>query len=525
MQFTRSKVQITIARWATLLCCLGLLLFATKGNSQTAGTANIQGVVTDATGSIIQNASVTATNEATQVKHTGKTDASGRYGFPNISIGTYAVSVVAPGFKEYVQSHIVLDVGSSIAVNVTMAVGTTQQKIEVQATSIALQTEDVSLKQTVTENTILGMPLNGRQVSSLITVTGAAVNANTNGDVTGSKNFQTAYEVSIAGGQGNATDYRLDGADNNNYQTNTGLAIPFPDAVSQFSVETTALNATSGLHPGGLVNVVTRSGSNQWHGSAFEFIRNNYIDATNFFSTSKDTLHQNQFGGTFGGKIITDKLFFFGGYQHLKSDQAQANKTAYVPTAANLLGDFSATESTACQAKAIQLLNPQTGAILSNNQISPAYFNASSLLFENYLPKATNSCGLVTYSIPLDQSENQIITRVDATINKKNSLYGRYFLDGYVTPAFYSPTNILITGPSGNYERDQSFTLAETYVINQSMVNTFHATFTRQRNNRGPDPAGVNMSAFKVNVYQAFPVGTGVTASNKWGGRECRCFL
>ena len=314
---------------------------------------------------MIQNASVTATNMATLVKHTTVTDGSGIYSFPNLSIGTYSVGIVAPGFKQHILSHIILDVGSSIAVNVTMAVGTTQQKVEVQATALALQTQDVSLKQTIGESTILNMPLNGRQVSSLITVTGGAVNANTNGDVTGSKNFQTAYEVSIAGGQGNQTDYRLDGADNNNYQTNTGLALPFPDAVAQFSVQTTALSATSGLHPGGLVNVVTRSGSNEWHGSVFEFIRNNAIDATDFFSTKKDTLHQNQFGGTFGGKIIPNKLFFFAGYQRLTSNQSQSLTTAHVPTAANLAGDFSATESAACQAKPIQLLNPLTGAIES----------------------------------------------------------------------------------------------------------------------------------------------------------------
>jgi hypothetical protein len=508
-----------------MFCCLNLALFAPKIVSQTAGTASIQGMVMDGSGAVIQGATVTATGTATQVKHIAHTDGNGLYSFPNISIGAYTVDVAAPGFKHYSQSNIVLDVGSSIAVNVTMSVGEAQQNVEVQATGLALQTEDVSLKQTVDENTITDMPLNGRQVSALITVTGGAVNANTNGDVTGSKNFQTAYEISIAGGQGNATDYRLDGADNNNYQTNTGLAIPFPDAVAQFSVETTALSATSGLHPGGLVNAVTRSGSNQWHGSAFEFIRNNAIDATNFFSTKKDTLHQNQFGGTFGGKIIPGKLFFFGGYQRLKSDQAQALTTAYVPTAANLMGDFSATESTACQAKAIQLLNPLTGDVLTNNQINPSYFNSSSIALDKYLPPATNACGLATYAIPLQQGENQIVARVDSTINNKNSLYGRYFLDGYTTPAFYSPTNILLTSQSGNYERAQAFTLAETYIVNQSMVNTFHASFTRQRNNRGPDPAGINATAWGINVYQAYPVGTSVSASNDWGTGGTEAFF
>ena len=508
-----------------LVACLSVLIAVLTApcliKAQIAGSANLQGTVTDPTDALIVDAPVVATNEAAGVKHETKTGASGLYSFPNLAIGTYTIDVSAVGFQHYRQTGIVLDVGSSIAVNVKVAIGQEGQTVQVEASALALQTEDVSLKQTVDENTIVDMPLNGRQVSSLIAVTGGAVNANTNGDVTGSKNFQTAYEFSIAGGQGNATDYRLDGADNNNYQTNTGLAIPFPDAVAQFSVETTALDATSGLHPGGLVNVVTRSGSNQWHGSAFEFIRNNIIDARNFFSVSKDTLHQNQFGGTFGGRVIPNKLFFFGGYQHLKSAQNQSLSTAYVPTAANLQGDFSASDPS------IHLVDPLTGILLINNKYSdtPGVTwspNASALALDKYLPPATAANGLATYAIPLQANENQIITRVDGTINQKNSLYGRYFLDGYVTPAFYSPTNILFTSQPGNYERDQAFTFGDSYIIDKSMVNTFHATFTRQRNDRGPNPAGINASAWGVNVYQAYPVGSNVTVSSKWatGGVE-----
>jgi hypothetical protein len=522
MGFNGSKYPARGTRCITVLSGLALLLFAARVNAQTAGTGNIQGVVEDATGAVIPNASVTATDTDTQVKHTASTDANGLYGFPNLSIGTYTVDVAVRGFKHYHQSNIVLDVGSSIAINVAMAVGEEEQSVVVQASGLALQTEDVSLKQTVDQDTISELPLNGRQVSSLITVTGGAVNANTNGDVTGSKNFATSVQVAIGGGQGNATDYRLDGGDHNDYQTNINLPFPFPDAVAQFTVETTALGATSGLHPGGLVNAVTRSGSDQWHGSGFEFIRNNFIDATNFFSTQKDTLHQNQYGGTFGGKIIPRKLFFFGGYQRLSNDQSQALTTAYVPTAANLAGDFSATESAACQPQAIQLVNPQTGDILPNNQINPSYFNATALALDKYLPPATNECGLATYAIPSKVEENQFITRVDSIINEKNSLYGRYFLDGYTAPAFYSPTNILITSQSGNDERAQSLTLGETYIINRAMVNSFHATGTRVRNNRGPDLAGINASAWGVNIYQAYPVGTSVTATNDWatGGTE-----
>lgn len=507
-------------RWIALFG-MAIMMLALRGNSQTAGTGNIQGVVTDTTGAVIQNASVTAINPATQVKHTANTDGNGLYSFPNLAIGSYTVEVTASGFNRYRLSNIILDVGSSIAVNVSMKIGGAEQTVEVQATDLSLQTEDSTLKQTVDENTLMEMPLNGRQMTSLITLMGGAVNANENNDVQGSKTFYSSAVISIAGGQGNFTDYRLDGGDHNDYMTNINLPFPFPDAVAQFSVETTDMGAQSGLHPGGLVNVVTRSGTNKWHGSAFEFIRNDYIDATNFFSTSKDALHQNQFGGTFGGRIIRDKLFFFGGYQRTESHQSQSLTPAYVPTAANLLGDFSVTESTACQPTAIQLVDPQTGTLLVNNKYSATAGvtwnpNVQALALDKYLPTSTNACGLVTFAIPNQTAENQIVTRVDATINPKNSLYGRYFLDGYQHPAFYSPTNILITGQTGNYERVQGLTLGETYVLTPKMVNSFHATGTIRDINRGPSATGINPGTLGINMYSTAPVSLNLQVTNKW---------
>ncbi len=502
--------------------CLLVLLAATictiagRSYAQTAGTGSIQGSVTDQTGAVIPNTRVTATAVETQVKHTGTTDGSGLYSFPNLPIGTYLVEADASGFQHYQQSNIVLDVGSSIAVNVSMRPPGVQQVVEVHASDLALQTEDSTLKQTVDQKTLTELPLNGRQMTDLVTLMGGAVNANEGNDVQGSKTFYSSAVISVAGGQGNFTDYRLDGGDHNDYMTNINLPFPFPDAVAQFSVETTDLGAQSGLHPGGLVNVVTRSGSNQWHGSAFEFIRNNYIDATNFFSTSKDTLHQNQFGGTFGGRIIPDKLFFFAGYQRLNNSQSQALIPAYVPTAANLAGDFSATESAACQATPIQLTNPQTGALLPDNHIDPTYFNSTALALDKYLPKPTNECGLVTFAIPNKVTENQFVTRVDSTINAKHSLYGRYWIDDYQHPAFYSPTNILITGQTGNYERAQALTIGETYVLSSHLVNTFHATGTRRRINRGPASTGINPATLGIDIYSTAPVDLNLQVTNKW---------
>ncbi len=519
MHFVVRKSLWTTTLRIVVLFGVALFALAAESNAQTAGTGSIQGVVTDPTGAFIQKAIVTVTNTASQTKHTDSTESNGLFSFPNLEIGTYTVEVVATGFQSYRQSNVALEVGSSIAVNVTMTVGTTDQTVEVQASGIALQTEDPSFKQTIDQKTLTELPLNGRLMTQLITLSGGSVSANENNDQQGSKTFATSAVVSVAGGQGNATDYRLDGGDHNDYMTNINLPFPFPDAVSQFSVETSALGAQSGLHPGGLVNVVTRSGSNQWHGTAFEFLRNNYLNATNFFSTSKDTLHQNQYGGTFGGRVIKDKLFFFAGYQRSRAAQKQAFSTAYVPTAANLAGDFSATESDSClgPGKGIQLLNPQTGAVLTGNKIAPSYFTATALAIDKYLPAATNACGLVTYANPSLVTENQFVTRIDSTINSRHSIYGRYFLDGYQSPAYYSPTNLLLTTQPSNLERAQGVTIGETFLITSNLVNSFHATATRRRDNRGPAGSGINPASVGINIYSPVDIGLLISVTNKWG--------
>lgn len=511
---------------AFLLLAMPVQVFA-----QMAGTGNIQGTVTDATGAVIQNATVSATNVATGVKHDAVTGVNGIYSFPNLAIGKYTIEAAAPSFARYRQTDIVLEVGSSIAVNIAMKVGQTDQTVEVKAAGLALQTEDSSLKQTIDQHTVTEMPLNGRQMTQLVTLSGGAVNANENNDQASSKSFFSSAVISIGGGQGNATDYRLDGADHNDYMTNVNLPFPFPDAVAEFSVETAALGAQSGLHPGGLVNVVTRSGSNEWHGSAFEFIRNNYINARNFFSGAKDTLHQNQYGGTFGGKIIPSKLFGFAGYQRLQARSYTPSTTAYIPTTANLNGDFSATDSPS----SIQLVDPLTGTKLIGNNYATTpgvnwanTLNASAKALMGYLPTSSNctasnycasydaTSGTVKYGIPSQPTENQFITRIDAVLNSNNSLYGRYFLDSYQSPGWYAPTNTLLTTSAGNIERVQAFTLGETYTINNSLVNTAHASFMRRRDNRGPAGSGINSSNVGVNIYDMTTIGMQVTATNKW---------
>ena len=489
--------------------------------AQIAGTANVQGTVSDATGAVVGRANVALTNEATQVKRTTVSDASGVYLFPSVSIGTYDLAVTAPGFKTYEQKGIVLEVGSSIAINPALAVGAMSQSVEVQAEGLALQTEDPTFKQTIDKNEVNEMPLNGRHMTDLITASGGSSPAPA-GDFTGSKYSYATISVSIAGGGGNTTLWRLDGGDNQDYMANGNLPYPFPDAVSQFSVESTDLGAQDGGHVGGMVNVVTQSGTNQFHGEAFEFIRNNYIDATNFFSSTPDTLHQNQYGGVFGGPIKRNKLFAFAAYQRTQAKQSQSTTQATVPTAANLKGDFSATDgvpgvtgSNPCNSThaPITLVDPLTGAALPGNKYAtqPTYA-APSLALDSYLPTPTaaldpNNCGFVFYAIPYQLTDNQFVTRVDWTISSKNNLFGRYLIDGYQFPAYFSKSNILITTQSGNIQRVQNFTLGDAYTITSNVVNSAHISILRRVNNRGYAPNDINAATLGVNVYQVEPNG------------------
>jgi len=496
------------------LCTVVLLLLVTTTPflaGQAAGNASLQGNIVDQTGAVIPDAAITLTNSATSVTRAAVSDTKGQYSFPNTAVGTYNLSVTKSGFQTYTQTGIVLEVGSAISINVPMTVGSQSEHVEVKAEGLALQTEDASFKQTIDQQTVTEMPLNGRQMTNLITLSGGSTPAPA-GDFTGSKYTYQTISVSIAGGGGNTTMWRLDGGTNNDYMANGNLPFPFPDAVSQFSVESTALSAQNGMHTGGLVNVVTRSGTNKYHGSAFEFLRNNYINASNFFSATKDTLHQNQYGGTFGGPILRDKLFAFAGYQRTSSNQSQASQQAFVPTAANLAGDWSASTGG-------QLVDPHTGVKLVGNKYpSTPNYNAQSLKLLSYLPKPDPSdpTGRVFYSIPLQTADNQFVTRVDYTINSKHNLYGRYFIDGYQQPAFFYPDNILVSTQAGLSQRVQSFTFGDAYTISPRMVNTAHVTVLRRRNNRGYAANNINATDLGVDLYQGQTNGLQMTTSNKF---------
>jgi hypothetical protein len=502
-----SRFVIPRGFFAASLTAAAIVFSAPLSYGQAVAVAEIRGQVLDSSGAAVAGAALRAVQTDTQYTRTANSDADGSYVLPNLPIGPYRLEVTAKGFKTNLQSGIVLQVGNNIQVNVGLQVGSITENVEVRAQASMVETKDTSVSQVIDERRILDLPLNGRQATSLVLLAGGATYAPSAGnDSVGSKSFYSSVVISVAGSQGNNLNYLLDGGDNNDTFSNVNLPFPFPDALQEFSVETNALPARNGLHPGGAVNIVTKSGANQMHGDLFEFLRNGSVNARNYFLATHDVLHRNQFGGTVGGRIIKDKLFFFGGYQGTRQVQTVPQSSIVLPTPAAISGDFSLLDKTK------QLVDPVNGTPFAGNRIPVTRFDPAAVAFAKYLPAVSDPSGTFTYSIPRTGNEDQLIGRVDFLQSSKNTMFGRYFLVDYSNPAVWDPHNVLVTTTTGNLERAQSVTLGDTYSFGANAVNSLHATFSRRRNNRssaqemiGPKDLGIasaNLSPTIPNYLQ-----------------------
>jgi len=232
------------------------------------------------------------------------------------------VRITAPGFQTYVRTGIVLQVNNDADLDARLSVGATDTVVNVEAGASQIQLADTAISTVVDQQRTVDLPLNGRNAANLVLLSGGATPTG-NGNMTSTKNYGStgvnaiggALNISVAGGQGNQINFLLDGGDHNDTFSNVNMPFPFPDALQEFSVQTTGLAAQYGVHPSATVNIVTKSGTNQWHGGVFEFLRNSYANANNRITGYTD-LKRNQFGGYLGGPVFRDKLFFFGGYQH-----------------------------------------------------------------------------------------------------------------------------------------------------------------------------------------------------------------
>src|SRR5260370_26838586 len=314
----------------------------------------------------------------------------------------------------------------------------------------------------------------------------------------------------------------LDGAMHNNPYDNFNLPLPFPDALQEFKVETSALTAQNGVHSGASVNAVTKSGTNAFHGDAFEFIRNGVFDARNFFAASRDTLKRNQYGGTAGAPIIHNKLFFFAGYQGTTTRTAPPTNFAFVPTAAMIAGDFTAYAKAACQGKDVNL---PASLGFNGNKIDQAKLSpAAAAIASNYLPKTSDPCGKPFFGIVTNQNEIQGVGRADYQVSDKQTVFARYIATTYHQPIPYTlNANILATVTGGRDNLAQTYSFGDTYLISPTKVNSFRAAFNRAGIQRaavddfGPVDVGINAFSYTPHYMQISMAAGGQTGGSAGG--------
>jgi Carboxypeptidase regulatory-like domain len=430
-----------------LLC---VLAFSATANAQ--GFGKIVGTVTDANGAAIANAKITANEVGKGWSRTADADSSGYYVLDSLRPAQYDMTVELTGFRTFYQKALTLLADQTLTLNVTMQVGTVTESVSVVSGNEQVDTTTGTLKQVIEQQRITELPLNGRNAATLTLTVAGAVQAPSGGADQGStKTFPGAVTISANGSRQNQISYQLDGGNNVDEYTNVNQPFPMPDALQEFSVQTSNYSAQYGQNAGAVVNVVTRSGGDQFHGNAFDFVRNRVFNARNWAAAAKDQIKRNQFGGTFGGPIIRDKTFFFAGYQQTIFRNIAGGVTATVPNAA-----------------------------LRATATDPAIIN---LLKGIPVGDANNK---VSYSGRPDiQDFKELMIRGDHSFSQKDQLTFRYFFDHFTRNAVFDETNYLRYS-DGSTIKSQNFLGHWTHVIRPTLINDFRVSYAPENATRGP---------------------------------------
>ncbi len=487
---------------------LSAVLFMSFGATMiwAQATAQISGSVKDQTGAVLPGVEVTATQTATGTKRSAVTDETGSYILQNLPIGPYTIEAALPGFKTYVQSGIVLQIGTTPTVNPVLQVGQVSDQVEVKADAALVEARSSGVGNVIDNQRVLELPLNGRNPTELIFLAGAAVPTTDGSLNSGVRNYATVV-IQVGGGMNGGLNYMLDGGTHGDPENNLNLPLPFPDALQEFKVEMNGLAAQYGHHAAGTINAVTKSGTNTFHGDVFEFLRNGSLNAQNFYATSKDGLKRNQFGGTFGGPIVPNKVFFFAGEQATIQRSTPTVNRSYVPTAKMLAGDFTDFASAACQSgKSITLRGPFGTNGYAKNTVDPKLFStqALALVTDSRFPRSSDPCGLTTFGGVSNPSEYLTVGRVDIQKSQKHSMLVRYMGARKDQPWDYDGKNILSSSTGQVNQRAHTLVFGDTYLIGSSIVNAVHLTAVRTLNPRvSPNVIDLNDLGVK-NVWVPF---------------------
>jgi hypothetical protein len=447
------------------LCVLG---FTAISLAAQVTTTTLVGTVTDKTGALVVDAKVTATNNGTNLQRSVKTNGEGEYRIEFLPVGEYSLVVEAAGFKKFVHAGVVLAIAETARVDAVMDVGSTGETVEVSAAAPIVNTSVPELGRTVENREIVDLPIVNRNVYTLLDLT-PGVQRNDNSIVLGYPEQRTLINGGMDGGAG-SVNYFLDGGVNITGLRNTGNILPNPDAIQEFRVQTNNYNAEYGRFASGVVNVVTKSGTNRFHGSAFEFLRNTILNANTWGNTTTGTppLHRNQFGATFGGPIRKDKTFFFASYGGLRQNTSSFLNGAIVPTDLERQGNFSQS--------AVKPVNPVTHAAFPGNIITTPDPVAMAII-NQFIPRANVGTNKWQGFVPSPYNTNEFLGKIDHALTGHHQLTASYFET--------SGTNTVVPGGNLPWSRQQ-FTwrqheanLSDTWSISSDKINQVWLTYTR----------------------------------------------
>nr|MDQ2901033.1 TonB-dependent receptor [Acidobacteriota bacterium] len=441
-------------------------------------TGSILGGVQDAQGAAIAGADVTARNGDTGFSRMAQSNQRGEYRIEFLPPGNYELQVSSKGFRSFVASGITLAVGQFARVDAHLEVGDAASAIQVEGSAPLVNTTDATVGQTVGTDQITTLPLVNRNIYSLLTLTPGV--QNTGNAIALGFPAQRTFINGGADATMGSVNYYLDGGPNMSTLRNTGNITPNPDAIEEFRVDTNNYSAEYGRFGNGVINVITRSGTNQFHGSAFEFLRNTALNANTWNAITKPPLHRNQFGGAVGGPIVRNKTFFFGTYSGLRQATTTFLNSAVVPTSAQRAGNFSALSK--------PVLDPQTGNPFPGNIVPPQRFDPTALnLVDKYIPLANRPNNIFQGQVPSPYNTDEYMLKIDHMLSDSQRLTVSYFTtagNNSIQPGGNLPWSV----QAYNW-RQQNANANYTWTLTPNLVNQSWLSLTRYFGGRTNLPA------------------------------------
>jgi len=492
------------------------LYLAWVANAQVAGT--ISGYVRDATGASAPGAKVTAVLTGQQLTRTAVADSTGFYNLLAMPPGVYDITVENPGFETVIQKGAQLTMSQNLRLDIALKVGAVQQEVTVAAQATLVDTTSQTLSSLVDDRRVQDLPLNGRNIMSLTKILPGILNVNAPQELA---NTRGGPNMSVNGGRSVDNNYTFNGANFTHFGQTTGMNYPPPDAVQEIRVQTHNFSAEFGNNAGSQVTVTSKAGTNQFHGAAWEFLRNDKLNARSFFQPRRPTSRQNQAGASAGGPIKRDKLFLFGYYQKLWNRPEVGSTVTIVPTDAQRLGDFSASRTTLrnpVDGLTGQPLTAPTGApCVAGNIVNPGCISpAAKTILERFIPRSP--IGSYVSFNPQPSGNYSYMVRGDFLHTRKHTIFGHYYQDSY--------RQVIASGNiqpfvSGDRSVDiHNFSATSTYTFSPSLLNeaTFDFLHTESLDNPNQQytpkslgiaiPDGVNGEGISISAQGGFNLAT-----------------